>query len=202
MMLVSITCRHSAGSCSRKARPRPWPALATSTSTCAAAGRVEQLVDALRRWRDRPRPTRTSTPSSLSARRGVDERRVGGDEQVVAVRGGELGELEADAARRAGDDGELTLAHIVLLACDSPLQAGLEDDLGVFVLVVVPVPVHVGAVLEAARGARSGRWCRACPRRSGRAAAGCISGRGSGRSSRVSPFSISAPIGNLSAMPP
>ena len=36
----------------------------------------------------------------LERRRRVDERRVGGDQQVVAVLRGELGELEADAASR------------------------------------------------------------------------------------------------------
>ena len=110
MTLVSITCRHSRGSWSRKARPRPWPALATRTSTEAAAGRVEQLIDAGGVGEvGLDRANLDAEP--LERRGGIDQRRVGRDEQIIAVRGGELGDLEADAARRAGDDGELTLGH-------------------------------------------------------------------------------------------
>ena len=46
-MLVSITCRTSSKSWSRKARPSPWPALASSASTAPAADRGAELVDAV-----------------------------------------------------------------------------------------------------------------------------------------------------------
>src|SRR3982750_1263199 len=47
----------------------------------------------------------------LERRTGVDERRIGGNQQVIAVPRRKLGDFEADTARRAGDDGEFTLAH-------------------------------------------------------------------------------------------
>lgn len=74
------------------------------------AGGVEQLVDSGRGGEvglDRA----NLDAEALERGRGVDQRRVRGHDQVVAVPGGEPGDLKADSARGAGDDGELRLDH-------------------------------------------------------------------------------------------
>ena len=87
---------------------------------------------------------------------GLDQRFVGDDEDVVAVLGRERGEFEADARRGTGDDREF-IGH-----CSSnPLRvvAGLQHDLGHFVLVVVEHLYPLGASSRSI-GARSGRSYR------------------------------------------
>ena len=76
----------------------------------AAARRVEQPVDA-RAGRQVGFHRPHLDAEILQRGRGIHQGRVGDDEQVVALLRGEAGELEADSARRAGDDGEFALAH-------------------------------------------------------------------------------------------
>jgi hypothetical protein len=56
----------------------------------------------------------------LERRSGLDEGRVGCDNQVVAVLRGELGNLKPDAARCAGDDGKLTRVHAAAPSAPEP----------------------------------------------------------------------------------
>ena len=132
----------------------------------------------------------------------LDKRRVGSDDQIVAVLRRQLGDFEADAARSARDDGEFTRAHLLLLLfLLGSRHFRLQDDLGVGILFVVPVTVHLGRLLERRMvGNQEGRvdlafldhleqglvyfWTWVWP---------CLS---------VRPFSINSPSGNLSAKPP
>ncbi len=64
-----------------------------------AARLLDQLVDALE--------GRQVDLQRLRVERRVGEGCVGGEQQIVAVLRGKLGELAADAGGSAGDDGEL-----------------------------------------------------------------------------------------------
>ena len=96
------------------------------------------------------------------ARRRVDQRLVGDDEQVVAVLRGERRQFEADAGRGAGDDREF-VGHVVFSSCGRSVDAGLQHDLGHFVLVVVEHLVALGRVLERQAVADQEGRCRSCP---------------------------------------
>ena len=71
----------------------------------AAAGGVEQPVHSGKGGEVRL-DVAYLHPVSFELARCIDQGRVGGDDQVVAVPGGEPGQLEADPARGSGDDRE------------------------------------------------------------------------------------------------
>ncbi len=109
-MLVSITRRQAAGILVEKGLAKPASGIGHQKNPTGPAVVSMTAIEAIDPFDGREiglnalnRPRR---PCQSTHGRVVDFRLIGGDDQIVAFVRGDLGEFQADAARRAGDDGE------------------------------------------------------------------------------------------------
>src|SRR4051794_9559549 len=110
MMLVLITWPHSSGLWSRKEMAQAVTGVGNENIHGPVGDLRKQLPHALLS-REVGFDLRHLDAQILERRTGLDERRVGRDDQIVTVLRCKLRDLEADPAGGSGDDCELTRAH-------------------------------------------------------------------------------------------